>query len=85
MPNAQVEIIPDTGHLVFLEAPDKYRELLLGFLGRSRLPCRLKQYEARRSCRIQVMIANFDPAVPTCRENLTCRIAPFDSLCAAGA
>jgi hypothetical protein len=24
----------DTGHLVFLKAPDKYRELVLGFLGR---------------------------------------------------
>jgi pimeloyl-ACP methyl ester carboxylesterase len=34
MPNARAEIIPNTGHLVFLEAPDKYRELLLGFLGR---------------------------------------------------
>ncbi len=34
MPNARVEVIPDTGHLVFLEAPEKYRELVLGFLGR---------------------------------------------------
>lgn len=34
MPNAQAEVIPDTGHLVFLEAPEKYRELVLGFLGR---------------------------------------------------
>ncbi|WP_027555109.1 alpha/beta fold hydrolase [Bradyrhizobium sp. Cp5.3] len=34
MPNARAEVIPDTGHLVFLEAPDKYRELVLGFLGR---------------------------------------------------
>lgn len=34
MPNARAEIIPDTGHLVFLEAPEKYRELVLGFLGR---------------------------------------------------
>ncbi|MGY4237197.1 pimeloyl-ACP methyl ester carboxylesterase [Bradyrhizobium sp. USDA 4449] len=34
MPNARAEIIPDTGHLVFLEAPGKYKELVLGFLGR---------------------------------------------------
>jgi pimeloyl-ACP methyl ester carboxylesterase len=34
MPNAHVQIVPDTGHLVFLETPNKYRELLLGFLGR---------------------------------------------------
>jgi pimeloyl-ACP methyl ester carboxylesterase len=33
MPNARAEVIPDTGHLVFLEAPDKYRELVLRFLG----------------------------------------------------
>jgi pimeloyl-ACP methyl ester carboxylesterase len=29
-----LEVIPDTGHLVFLEAPEKFRELILGFLGR---------------------------------------------------
>jgi pimeloyl-ACP methyl ester carboxylesterase len=34
MPNARAEVIPDTGHLVFLEAPAKYNELLLGFLGK---------------------------------------------------
>ncbi|MCK1744001.1 alpha/beta hydrolase [Bradyrhizobium sp. 139] len=34
MPNARAEVIPDAGHLVFLEAPEKYKELLLGFLGR---------------------------------------------------
>ena len=33
MPNGRTEVIPDTGHLVFLEAPTKYNELLLGFLG----------------------------------------------------
>jgi len=27
MPNAHVQIVPDTGHLVFLETPNKYREL----------------------------------------------------------
>jgi pimeloyl-ACP methyl ester carboxylesterase len=32
MPNASVEVIPNTGHLVFLEAPAKYDELLLAFL-----------------------------------------------------
>ncbi|MBR0753627.1 alpha/beta hydrolase [Bradyrhizobium jicamae] len=32
MPNGRAEVIPDTGHLVFLEAPAKYDELLLGFL-----------------------------------------------------
>ncbi|WP_027574090.1 alpha/beta fold hydrolase [Bradyrhizobium sp. WSM1743] len=34
MPNARAEVIPDSGHLVFLEAPEKYRELVLGVLGR---------------------------------------------------
>ena len=34
MPDARAEVIPNTGHLVFLEAPDKYDELLLGFLGK---------------------------------------------------
>ncbi|SFJ99234.1 alpha/beta hydrolase [Bradyrhizobium sp. Gha] len=34
MPNARAEVIPDTGHLVFLEAPDKFKELVLGFLRR---------------------------------------------------
>lgn len=34
MPHARAEVIPDTGHLVFLEAPEKYRELVLSFLGR---------------------------------------------------
>jgi pimeloyl-ACP methyl ester carboxylesterase len=32
MPNASVEVIPNAGHLVFLEAPAKYDELLLAFL-----------------------------------------------------
>ncbi|CCE09918.1 putative alpha/beta hydrolase; prolyl aminopeptidase [Bradyrhizobium sp. STM 3843] len=34
MPNARAEVIPDTGHLVFLEARDKYDALLLDFLGK---------------------------------------------------
>src|SRR5215813_11127561 len=34
MPNARAEVIPNTGHLVFLEAREKYDELLLGFLGK---------------------------------------------------
>jgi len=34
MPDARAEVIPDTGHLVFLEAPAKYNELLLDFLGK---------------------------------------------------
>jgi pimeloyl-ACP methyl ester carboxylesterase len=33
MPDGRAEAIPDTGHLVFLEAPARYDELLLGFLG----------------------------------------------------
>jgi pimeloyl-ACP methyl ester carboxylesterase len=33
MPNARAEVIPDTGHLVFLEAPAKFNELMLAFLG----------------------------------------------------
>jgi pimeloyl-ACP methyl ester carboxylesterase len=32
MPNGRAEVIPNAGHLVFLEAPAKYNELLLGFL-----------------------------------------------------
>ncbi|WP_407175204.1 alpha/beta fold hydrolase [Bradyrhizobium sp. STM 3562] len=32
MPHARAEVIPNTGHLVFLEAPQKYDELVLGFL-----------------------------------------------------
>jgi pimeloyl-ACP methyl ester carboxylesterase len=34
MPNARAEVIPDTGHLVFLEAPAKFNELMLAFLAR---------------------------------------------------
>jgi len=34
MPNAHAEVIANTGHLVFLEAPEKYNMLLLGFLGK---------------------------------------------------
>ena len=34
MQNAHAEIIANTGHLVFLEAPDQYRELVLEFLGK---------------------------------------------------
>ncbi len=32
--NASAEVIPDTGHLVFLEAPAKFNELMLGFLAK---------------------------------------------------
>jgi pimeloyl-ACP methyl ester carboxylesterase len=32
MPDARAEVIPNTGHLVFLEAREKYDELMLGFL-----------------------------------------------------
>ena len=34
MPNGRAEVIPNTGHLVFLEARGKYDELVLGFLGK---------------------------------------------------
>jgi len=34
MADARVEVIPDTGHLVFLEAPAKYDRLVLGFLSK---------------------------------------------------
>ena len=34
MPNAHAEVIPNTGHLVFLEAPQKFDELMLGFLAK---------------------------------------------------
>ena len=32
MPNGRAEVIANTGHLVFLEAPARYNELVLGFL-----------------------------------------------------
>jgi pimeloyl-ACP methyl ester carboxylesterase len=32
MANARAEVIPDTGHLAFLEAPAKFNSLMLGFL-----------------------------------------------------
>jgi len=32
MPNARTEVIPDTGHLVFLEARQRFDELMLAFL-----------------------------------------------------
>jgi pimeloyl-ACP methyl ester carboxylesterase len=35
MPNAKAEVIPGVGHLVFLEAPQKFNELMLGFLAGS--------------------------------------------------
>jgi pimeloyl-ACP methyl ester carboxylesterase len=34
MPDARAEVIPDTGHLVFLEAPGRFNELMLGFLAK---------------------------------------------------
>ena len=34
MPNGRAEVIANTGHLVFLEAREKYDELLLNFLGK---------------------------------------------------
>src|SRR6266852_5455631 len=34
MPDAHAEVIPNAGHIVFLDAPAKYNELLLGFLGK---------------------------------------------------
>jgi len=34
MPDARAELIPNTGHLVFLEAPAKFDELMLGFLAK---------------------------------------------------
>src|ERR1700681_4079379 len=32
MPDARAEVIPNTGHLVFLEAPARFNELMLAFL-----------------------------------------------------
>ena len=34
MPDARAEVIPNTGHLVFLEAREKYVALLFGFLSK---------------------------------------------------
>jgi pimeloyl-ACP methyl ester carboxylesterase len=34
MDNARAEVIPDAGHLVFLEKPQAFNELMLGFLAR---------------------------------------------------
>jgi pimeloyl-ACP methyl ester carboxylesterase len=33
MQEARAEVIPNTGHLAFLEAPAKFNELMLAFLG----------------------------------------------------
>ena len=32
MPKARVEVLPDAGHLVFLDAAPKFNELMLAFL-----------------------------------------------------
>src|SRR5580692_6991680 len=34
MPDARAEVIPNTGHLVFLESPTKFNELMLAFLAK---------------------------------------------------
>ncbi|MGA3190600.1 MAG: alpha/beta hydrolase, partial [Bryobacteraceae bacterium] len=34
MPDARAEVIPNTGHLAFLEAPRKFNELMLTFLAK---------------------------------------------------
>jgi pimeloyl-ACP methyl ester carboxylesterase len=34
MPNAHAEVIPNAGHIVFLDAPARYDELVLDFLGK---------------------------------------------------
>jgi pimeloyl-ACP methyl ester carboxylesterase len=34
MPNASAEVIPNAGHLVFLEEPVRFNELMLGFLAK---------------------------------------------------
>ena len=33
MPDARAEVIANAGHLVFLDAPQKFNELMLAFLG----------------------------------------------------
>jgi len=34
MPDARAEVIPNAGHLVFLEAPSRFNELMLAFLAK---------------------------------------------------
>ena len=34
MPNARAEVIPNAGHLVFLDAPQKFNELMFAFLAK---------------------------------------------------
>ena len=34
MPNCRAEVIENAGHLVFLDAPAKFNELMLAFLGK---------------------------------------------------
>src|SRR6202021_3116951 len=34
MPNAHAEVLPKAGHLVFLDAPAKFNELMLAFLAK---------------------------------------------------
>jgi pimeloyl-ACP methyl ester carboxylesterase len=36
MANGRAEVIPNAGHLVFLEAPARYNDLVLGFLAAAR-------------------------------------------------
>lgn len=35
MPNAKAEVLPGAGHLVFLDAPAKFNELMIGFLAKA--------------------------------------------------
>ena len=34
MPNGRAEVIENAGHLVFLDAPEKFNELMVGFLAK---------------------------------------------------
>ena len=34
MPDAKAEVLPNAGHLVFLDAPEKFNELMLAFLAK---------------------------------------------------
>src|SRR5438874_4930612 len=48
MPDANAEVIPNTGHLVFLEASTKFDELMLAFLAK-RFRCSSRQGPSARS------------------------------------
>jgi hypothetical protein len=61
MANGRAEVIPNTGHLVLLEAPAKHGELVLGFSA-------VAPDKSRHSCSIQLFVNRFRTVPPCGRE-----------------